>query len=102
MLDRLVHSFDLAIGLRPYDRREDLDLEVVVELLEFVAVELCSIVGHDGVGDSVPANDVLVDKLLDLHRRDGRESFCFNTFSEVVKSHYSVLHTTSSFGKSTN
>ena len=56
MLDHLVHSFDLPIGLRSCDRREDLlNMEVIAELLEFVAVELCSIIGYDGVGDSILA-----------------------------------------------
>ena len=45
MLDYLVHSFDLPIGLRPHDRREDfLDLEVIAELLAFIAIELCVII----------------------------------------------------------
>ena len=71
MLDHLIHSFDLPIGLRQHDRREDLlDLEVVVKLLEFFTVELCTIVGYDGVGDSVLADDVLLDELLDLCGRD--------------------------------
>ena len=74
----------------------------MTELLEFIAVELCTIVGYDGVGDSILADDVLVNELLDLCGRDGRERFCFNPFSEVVDSHYCVLHTTSSFGKSAN
>ena len=103
MLNRLVHSFDLPIGLRPRDRREDfIDLEVIAELLEFVAVELCSTAEYVGVGDSVPTNDILVNKLLDLRGRDGRECFCFNPLSEVVNNHYCVLHTTSSFRKTAN
>ena len=63
MLDFLIHNFDLPIGLRSCDRREDLfGLEVITELFEFVAVR------HDGVGDFVSVNDVLVNKLLDLCR----------------------------------
>ena len=103
MLDRLVHSFDLPIGLRSCDRREDLlDLEVIAELLKFITVELCSIIRYDSVGDSIPADDVLVDELLDLCRHDGRKHFCFNPFSEVVDNHYCILYTTSPFGKSAN
>ena len=70
-----------------------------MELLEFVTVKLCSIIRYDGVGDSVPVGNVLTDKLLDLCERDGLERFCFNPLSEVVDSHYYVLHTTSSFRK---
>ena len=77
-------------------------MEVIAELLEFFVVELCSIIWYDGVGDFIPADDVLVDELLDLYGRDGRERFCFNPFSEVVDNHYYVLHTTSSFGKLAN
>ena len=93
MLDHLIHSFDLPIDLMERDRREDLlDMEVILELLEFVTVELCSVIRYDGVGDSLPLNDVLVDKLLDLCRRDRRKHLCFNPLSEVVDSHYCVLH----------
>ena len=77
-------------------------MEVIVELLEFVAVKLCTIIGYDGVGDSISVDDVLVDGLLDLWGRDGRERFWFNPFSEVVDSHYCVLYTTYSFEKSAN
>ena len=102
MLDRLVHSLNLPIGLRPHDRREDLlDMEVVAKLLEFITVELCSIVGYDGVRDSVPADYVFLYELLNLCGRDGRKCFCFNLFS-VVNNHYCILHTTSSFEKSAN
>ena len=66
MLDFLVHSFDLPISLKPCDQQEDLVLEVITEIFKFVAVELCSIFGHDGVEDSVPTNDVHVNKLLDF------------------------------------
>ena len=52
--------------------------------------------------DSVLADDVLVDELLDLRGRDGRKCFYFNPFSKVVNSHYCILHTTSSLGKSAN
>ena len=103
MLDRLVHTFNLSIGLRLCDQREDLlDLEGVVKLPKFIAIKLGSIFRYDGVGDSVVAYDVLVDELLDLCRRDRCKRFCFNPFSEVVNNHYCVLHTTSSFGKSVN
>ena len=101
MLDHLVHRFDLPIGLRSCDRREYLlDLVVVAEFLEFVVVKMRSIIRYDGVGDSIPVDDVLVDELLDLRRRDRCKRFCFNLFSEVVDSNYHVLHTTSSFEKS--
>ena len=60
---------------------------VIVELLEFVAVELCSIMGYDGVGDSILADDILVDELLDLYGHDGRKRFYFNPFSELVDNH---------------
>ena len=101
MLDHLVHSFDLSIGLRVCDQQEDLlDLEVIAELLEFVAVELCTIIRYDGVGDSIPANDILVDKFLDLCERDGPKCFYLNSFSEIVDNHYCVLYTSSPFGKS--
>ena len=75
-------------------------MEVVAELLEFITVELCSIIELDGVGDSILVDVVLVDELLVLCRRDGHKFFYFNLFSEVVNSHFYVLHTTSSFGKS--
>ena len=101
MLDRLVHSFDLPIGLRSCNRQEDLlDMEVVVELLEFVADELCSIIGYDDMGDFIPTDNVLIEEILDLCGHDGRKCFCFNPLSEVVDSHYCVLHITSSLGKS--
>ena len=59
MFDCLIHNFDLPISLRSRDRREDLlHLEVIAELLEFFVVELCSIVRYDGVGDSIPTDDV--------------------------------------------
>ena len=96
MLDRLVHSFDLPKGLRSCDQQGDL------LNLEVVAVELCSIIRYDGVGDSIPADDVLVDQFLDLCGRDRRKRFYFNPFSELVDKHYYVLHTTSPFGKSTD
>ena len=84
MLDRLVHSFNLAISLRSCDRREYLlDLEVIAELFEFIAVELCSIVGYNGVGDSIPTDDVLVDELFDLCGRDGRKRFLLQYISEA-------------------
>ena len=51
---------------------------------------------------SVSENNVLVDKLLDLRGRDGRESFSFNPFGEIVDSHYSILNATSAFGKLTD
>ena len=103
MLDHLVHSFDLPIGLRSCDQREDLlDLKVVAEFIEFIAVELCTIIEYDRVGDSIPTNDVMIDELLDLCECDGHKHFCFNPFSEVVDSHYCVLYTTTLFGKSAN
>ena len=75
MLDRLVHSFDLPIGLRPCNRKENLlDLEVVIELLEFVAVELCTIIRYHGVEDSIPIDNVLVDELLDLCGHNGQSA----------------------------
>ena len=87
----------------PRDRQKDLlDLEVIAELFEFFTVKLCPIFEYDGVRDSVPVDDVLVNKRLDLYRCDGHECFYFNPFIEVVDSHYCVLHTTSSFGKSAN
>ena len=93
--------WNLPIGLRSCDRREDVfDLEVVAQLLEFVIVELCFIIGYDGVGDSIPTYNVLVDEFLDLCRCDGRKRLCFNPFNEVVDSHYCVLYITSPFGKS--
>ena len=52
--------------------------------------------------DSIPANDVLLNELLDLFRHGGHERFYFNPFSEVIESYYCILHTTSSFGKSAN
>ena len=92
MLDLLVHGLNLPIGLRSSDQREDLlDLEVVLELLEFFAVELCSIIGYDGVGYSILADNVLVDKLRDHCRHDGCKRFCFNPFSEVVNNAYCTL-----------
>ena len=54
------------------------------------------------MGDSVPADNVLVDELLDLYGLDGHERLCFNPFSLVVDNHYFILHSTSSFGKSIN
>ena len=103
MLNRLVHNFDLSISLRLRDRREDLlNLEVVVELLEFIVVELCSIIRYDGMRDSILAYDVLVDELLDLCVRYRRELLCFNPFTEIVDCHYCALYTTSSFGESTD
>ena len=54
------------------------------------------------MGDSIPADDVLVDELLNICVCDGYERFCFNLFSEVVNSHYYILHTTSSFGEPTD
>ena len=101
MVDHLVHSFDLPIGLSSCDQQEDLlDLEVLTEFLEFFAVKLCTIIRYDGVGDSIPIDDVLVDELLDLYRRDGCEHFCFKPFSEIVNSHYCILYTTFPFGES--
>ena len=45
MIDCLVNSFDLPIKLGLCDRREGLlNLEVIVELFEFVVVKLCSII----------------------------------------------------------
>ena len=77
-------------------------MEVVTELFEFVAVELCTIIGYDGVGDSILIGDVLVYKLLDISGRDGCKCFYFNPFSKVADNHYYVLYTTSPFGKSTD
>ena len=103
MLDCVVHSFALPIGSRSHDQREDLlDLEVVAELLKFVAVDLCFVIGYECVGDSIPADYVLVDELLDLYGRDSHERLIFNPFSEVVDSYYCVVYTTSPFGKSIN
>ena len=100
MLDHLVHSLDLLIGLRLCDRWEDfLNLEVVTELFEFVTIKLCTIIGYNGVGDSVSVEDIYIDELLDLCGRDGHKRFCFNLFSEVVDSYYRVLYTTYPFGK---
>ena len=82
--------------------KDFLDLEVITELLEFVIVELCTIIRYDGVEDSISANDVLVDELFDLCERYGCKCFCFNPFIEVVDSHYCILYTTSPFGKSIN
>ena len=79
-----------------------LGLEVVTELFEFVAVKLCTIIGYNGVGDSILANDVLVEELLDLCGCDGYKYFCFNSFSEVVDNHYCVLYTNSPFRKPTD
>ena len=73
MLNRLVHSFNLPIGLSL------LDLEVIIELLEFVIVKLCTIIGYDGLGDSIPTEDVLVYKLLDLYGHDGPKCFHFDS-----------------------
>ena len=72
------------------------------KFLEFVAVKLCSIIGYDNMGDSILADDILVDELLDLYWRDGCKHFCLNLFSEVVDSHYCILYTTSPFGKLTD
>ena len=52
--------------------------------------------------DSVSADNILVNKLLDLSEHDGREHFSFNPFGEVVDSHYNVLNATSAFGKLTD
>ena len=94
MLDRFVHSFDLSISLRSCDRREDLlDLAVGTIFLEFNVVELCSVIIYDGVGESVPVDDVLIDELLDLYGHDGRKHFCFNLFSEVFDRNYCILYT---------
>ena len=70
-------------------------MKVVAELLEFIIVELCSIIGYDGVEDSISTYDVLINELLDLCAH-----LCFNPLSKVVDSHYCVLHTTSPFWKS--
>ena len=69
---------------------------------EFVAVELCTIIENDGVGDFILVDDVLVDDLLDLCGHYGGKRFYFNLFSEVVNSHYYVLYTTSPFRKPTD
>ena len=101
MFDDLIDNFDLPIGLRSCDKGEAfLDMEVVIELLEFIAVKLCIVIRCDGVGDSMLTDDVLIDKLLDLRRCNGRKCFYFNPLGEIVYSHYSVLYSTSSFGKS--
>ena len=85
MIDDLVPNFDLPIGLRPCDRREDLlELEIVAEFLEFVTIELCSIVRYNGVGDSILVGDVFVEELLNLCWCDGCKRFCFNPINEVV------------------
>ena len=70
---------------------------MITELLEVIVVELCTVIRYNGVGDSILADDVLVDKLVDLCGRDGHKRFCFNPFSEVVYSHYHLLYTTSPF-----
>ena len=76
MLDRLIHSLNLPIGLRSCDQREGfLDLEVIIELLEFIIVDLCTIIRYDGVGDSIPTDDILIDELFDLRGRDRRKCF---------------------------
>ena len=94
MFDRLIHNLNLPIGLRLCDRWKDLlNLEVIIELTEFVAIELCTIIEYDGVGDSISADDVLICG------RDGCKPFWFNPFSEVVDNHYGVLYTMFSFGK---
>ena len=86
--------------VHPNDTPKDLlDLQVIEELLEFVAVKLCSIVGYDGVEGSGPSDYVLVNELLNLCGCDERKRFYFNPFREVVNGHYCVLRTTSSFGK---
>ena len=48
---------------------------------------------------SVLTDNILVHKLLALSKRDGSECFSFNSFGEVVDSHYSILNATFAFGK---
>ena len=44
---------------------------------------------------SISANNILVDKLLDLKGHDRRDCFSFNSFGEVIDKHYSILNATS-------
>ena len=74
-------------------------MEVIIELLKFIAIELCTTIKYDGVEDSILRDGVFVDELFDLRGRDGCKLFCFNPFSEVVDSYYCVLYTTSPFRK---
>ena len=75
-------------------------MEIVTKLFKLVAVELCTIIRYDSVGDSIPADDIFVDELFDLRGHDGCKRFYFNPFSEVVDIHYGVLYTISPFEKS--
>ena len=62
--DSLVDCLDLAVGLRMSRRGEGLaDLQLIADISYSRVVKLCSVVGHNRGGDTVPAYDVLPDEV---------------------------------------
>ena len=60
------------------------DVEPGAEVLEVLVVELPSVVGDDGVRQSEPEDDGLLDEVLHLPLGDLRQRFDFYPLSEVV------------------
>ena len=61
MINYLVDGFNLFVSLRACHRRERLfDLEVVVKLLEFVAIELFVVIQYEGGQYPITTDDVFI------------------------------------------
>ena len=54
------------------------------------------------MGDSIPIDDVLINELLNLSKRDGCKHLNLNPLREVVNDYHCILRTSFSFRELTN
>ena len=68
-----------------------LDVVLSAVFVEFVTIKLATIIHYEGVCDSKPRGDILMDECLYIPFSDGGKSFCFSPLGKVVDSNNYVV-----------
>ena len=64
-----------------------LNLELLAQGSDHIVVKVCTVVSDDPLGDTIPANKVLLDEAGNNILCDGCEGSCFDPLGEVVNGH---------------
>ena len=85
MQNGLVGHFDFSVGLRMADRGQPVrDMESRTKLSKIMVVELSPIVGDNGMRQSEPEDDGLLNEVLHLALGNLCQGLGFHPFGEVV------------------